>query len=80
MFESLSNDMSDEELAYEEYPYKDYNGWNMDIGSIVQFATDDRTYGNIYKIVVFTLDAKKALITNGSQKYWVTLGALRWIR
>jgi hypothetical protein len=75
-----SNEMSDEEVAYESYPYKDYNGWNLDVGSLVQFAMDDRTYGQIFRIVVFTLDAKKALIVAGEKKYWVTLGSLRWVR
>lgn len=75
-----SEEMTTEELDYESYPYKDYNGMNLDIGSLVQFAMDDRTYGNIYKIVNFTLDAKKALVTNGAAKYWVTLSTLRWIR
>jgi hypothetical protein len=75
-----SSDMTDEEADYESYPYKDYNGWNLDIGSLVQFAGDDRTYGQMFKIVVFTLDAKKALIASGNKKYWVTLGSLRWVR
>lgn len=74
------DDMDDSEVAYEEYPYKDYEGWNLEIGSIVQFAMDSRAYGNIYKIVQFTHDAKKGLITNGKTNYWVTLSTLRWIR
>lgn len=75
-----SDNMSDEEVSYESYPYKDYNGWNLDIGSLVQFAGDDRTYGQMFRIVVFTLDAKKALIASGEKKYWVSLGSLRWVR
>jgi len=76
----VSNEMSEEEAAYEAYPYKDYNGWQLDIGSLVQFAGDDRTYGQMFRIVVFTLDSKKALITAGEKKYWVTLSSLRWVR
>lgn len=77
---SSSNEMDEIEMEYEEYPYKDYQGWNLDIGSMVQFAMDDRTYGKIYRIIVFTKDARKALISNGSNKYWVTLSTLRWVR
>ncbi len=72
-------DMTREEVEYELYPYKDYNGWNLEVGSMVQFAMDSRTYGKVYKVVQFTRDAQKALIEKGDQKYWVTLSTLRWV-
>lgn len=79
MLDMFANEMSDEELAYEEYPYKDYQGWHLHRGDLVQFAMDNRTYGRVYRIVQFTKDAHKALIASGSQTYWVTLKTLRWI-
>ena len=80
MLEMFSNEMTDEEVGYEEYPYKDYQGWHLSKGDLVQFAMDNRTYGKVFTVVQFTKDASRALIASGSKTYWVTLKTLRWIR
>lgn len=79
MLEMFSQEMTPEEVDYESYPYKDYQGWNLHKGDLVQFAMDSRTYGRVYRLIEFTKDSSRALIASGSKTYWVTLKTLRWI-
>lgn len=60
--------------------HPDIDNASLDIGDIVRFATSGTT-GNIFKIVNFTLNGEKALITNGrNQTYWVPTTILKWVR
>lgn len=79
MLELDMPEMSSGEMDYEEYPYKDYQGWHLHKGDLVQFAMDNRTYGKVYRLIEFTKDSTRALIASGSKTYWVTLKTLRWI-
>lgn len=64
---------------YEQWPYKDIDGCNLDIGDLVKFH-DASNISTIYRIVIFTLDAKKAVIQAGHKQWTVPTNLLRWIR
>ena len=61
---------------YETWPYKDINGMNLDIGDLVKFHDSSE----IYRIVIFTLDAKKAVIQSGNKQWTIPTQLLRWVR
>ncbi len=70
----LGDPVTDEQ--YELWPYKDMNGFCLDIGDTVrtQHSKDP------LKIVIFTIGGTQAVVTNGWRQYEIPLGKLLWLR
>lgn len=67
-------EMTDEQYA--AWPYKDMNGFCLDIGDTVKIVSNME----LFKIVIFSLDGEHAFVNNELRSLKLPLGKVLWVK
>jgi hypothetical protein len=62
---------------YASWPYKDMNGFCLDIGDTVRLATDKT---ELFKIIVFSLDCEYAYVMNELKNLRLPVRKILWVK
>jgi hypothetical protein len=62
---------------YAKWPYKDMNGFCLDIGDTVKLPTNSSEF---FKIIIFSIDGKYAYVMNELKNLKLPVAQVLWVK